>query len=39
VVEREFHTNALSPIALFAPIANRLEAQRHGVLAVISSLA
>jgi decaprenylphospho-beta-D-erythro-pentofuranosid-2-ulose 2-reductase len=36
---REFHTNALSLIALLTPIANRLEAQRHGTLAVISSVA
>jgi hypothetical protein len=36
---REFHTNALLLIALLTPIANRLEAQRHGTLAVISSLA
>jgi short-subunit dehydrogenase len=39
VAVREFHTNALSLIALLTPIANRLEAQRHGSLAVISSVA
>ena len=39
VAVREFHTNALSLIALLTPIANRLEAQRHGTLAVISSVA
>lgn len=39
VAVREFHTNALSLIALLTPLANRLEAQRHGVLAVISSVA
>jgi len=39
VAVREFHTNALSLIALITPIANRLEAQRHGTLAVISSVA
>ncbi|WP_250862440.1 SDR family oxidoreductase [Caballeronia sp. INML3] len=39
VAVRVFHTNALSLIALLTPIANRLEAQRHGTLAVISSVA
>ncbi|CAL8473201.1 SDR family oxidoreductase [Caballeronia sp. S22] len=39
VAVREFHTNALSLIALITPIANRLEVQRHGTLAVISSVA
>ena len=39
VAVREFHTNALSLIALLTPLANRLEAQRHGTLAVISSVA
>jgi short-subunit dehydrogenase len=39
VAVREFHTNALSLIALLTPISNRLEAQRHGTLAVISSVA
>jgi decaprenylphospho-beta-D-erythro-pentofuranosid-2-ulose 2-reductase len=39
VAAREFQTNALSLIALLTPIANRLEAQRHGTLAVISSVA
>ncbi len=39
VAVREFHTNALSLIALLTPIANPLEAQRHGTLAVISSVA
>jgi decaprenylphospho-beta-D-erythro-pentofuranosid-2-ulose 2-reductase len=36
---REFTTNAVSVIALLTPVANLLEAQRHGVLAVISSVA
>jgi decaprenylphospho-beta-D-erythro-pentofuranosid-2-ulose 2-reductase len=36
---REFNTNAVSIIALLTPIANTLESQRHGVLAVISSVA
>ncbi|WP_250502462.1 SDR family oxidoreductase [Caballeronia sp. AZ7_KS35] len=39
VAVREFHTNALSLIALLTPLVNRLEAQRHGTLAVISSVA
>lgn len=39
VAVREFHTNALSQITLLTPIANRLEAQRHGTMAVISSVA
>lgn len=39
VAVREFNTNALSLIALVTPIANTLEAQRHGALAVISSVA
>ncbi|WP_250513763.1 SDR family oxidoreductase [Caballeronia sp. INDeC2] len=39
VAVREFHTNALSLIALITPLANRLEVQRHGTLAVISSVA
>jgi short-subunit dehydrogenase len=39
VAVREFNTNAVSIIALLTPIANVLERQRHGVLAVISSVA
>jgi decaprenylphospho-beta-D-erythro-pentofuranosid-2-ulose 2-reductase len=35
----EFTTNALSVIALLTPLANMLEAQEHGTLAVISSVA
>jgi decaprenylphospho-beta-D-erythro-pentofuranosid-2-ulose 2-reductase len=35
----EFTTNALSVIALLTPLANLLEAQKHGTLAVISSVA
>jgi len=36
---REFNTNAVSVIALLTPIANILEAQKRGTLAVISSVA
>ncbi len=39
VAVREFNTNAVSVIALLTPIATLLEAQRHGALAVISSVA
>ncbi|WP_118182395.1 SDR family oxidoreductase [Paraburkholderia phosphatilytica] len=39
VAVREFATNAVSVIALLTPIANLLEAQKQGVLAVISSVA
>ncbi|MGH8783300.1 SDR family oxidoreductase [Paraburkholderia sp.] len=39
VAVREFNTNAVSVIALLTPIANALEAQKHGTLAVISSVA
>jgi short-subunit dehydrogenase len=35
----EFDINAVSTIALLTLLANRLEAQRHGTLAVISSVA
>jgi short-subunit dehydrogenase len=36
---REFNTNAVSVIALLTPVANILEAQKRGALAVISSVA
>ncbi|PZR43064.1 SDR family oxidoreductase [Paraburkholderia fungorum] len=36
---REFNTNAVSVIALLTPIANILETQKRGALAVISSVA
>ncbi len=36
---REFATNATSTIALLTPIANRMQAQGHGTIAVISSVA
>ena len=39
IAVREFNTNALSLIALLTLIANTLESQRHGALAVISSVA
>src|ERR1700761_2663462 len=39
VAVREFNTNAVSVIALLTPIANVLETQRRGTLAVISSVA
>ena len=35
----EFATNATSTIALLTPIANRMQAQGHGTIAVISSVA
>jgi decaprenylphospho-beta-D-erythro-pentofuranosid-2-ulose 2-reductase len=39
VAVREFNTNVTSVIALLTPLANTLEAQRRGALAVISSVA
>jgi short-subunit dehydrogenase len=39
VAVREFNTNAVSLIALLTPLANRMEAQERGVIAVISSVA
>ncbi len=36
---REWATNCTSVIALLTPLANRMEAQRHGTIAVISSVA
>lgn len=36
---REFNTNVTSIIGLLTPIANVIEAQRHGTIAVISSVA
>jgi decaprenylphospho-beta-D-erythro-pentofuranosid-2-ulose 2-reductase len=36
---QEFATNALSVMALCTQLANRFEAQRHGVIAVVSSVA
>jgi decaprenylphospho-beta-D-erythro-pentofuranosid-2-ulose 2-reductase len=39
VAVREFNTNATALIALLTPLANILESQRHGALAVISSVA
>jgi decaprenylphospho-beta-D-erythro-pentofuranosid-2-ulose 2-reductase len=36
---KEFNTNGTSTIALMTVAANRFEAQRHGALAVISSVA
>jgi decaprenylphospho-beta-D-erythro-pentofuranosid-2-ulose 2-reductase len=36
---QEFATNALSAMALCTHLANRFQAQRHGVIAVISSVA
>lgn len=36
---QEFATNAVSVMALCTHLANRFEAQRHGVIAVISSVA
>lgn len=38
-LRREFDINAVSTLALLTLLANRLEAQRHGTLAVISSVA
>jgi short-subunit dehydrogenase len=35
----EFATNATSTLALLIPIANHMQAQRHGTIAVISSVA
>lgn len=37
--ERELHTNFLSVVSLLTPLANRLEAQGEGTIAVISSVA
>lgn len=39
VAMREFNTNVTSLIGLLTPIANLVEAQRHGTIAVISSVA
>ncbi|AOJ02736.1 short-chain dehydrogenase [Burkholderia mayonis] len=39
VAVREFNTNAVSVIALLTPLANQFESQKHGTLAVISSVA
>lgn len=39
LTRQEIETNALSVISLLTPLANRLERQRHGVIAVISSVA
>ncbi|WP_322042780.1 SDR family oxidoreductase [Paraburkholderia sp. J67] len=39
VAMREFNTNVTSIIGLLTPIANLIEAQRHGTIAVISSVA
>ncbi|CAG9213144.1 oxidoreductase, short-chain dehydrogenase/reductase family [Paraburkholderia sabiae] len=39
IAVKEFTTNATSLIALLTPIANTLEAQKRGTLAVISSVA
>lgn len=36
---REWTTNCTSVIALLTPLANRFEAQRHGTIAVITSVA
>lgn len=36
---QEIHTNALSAISLMSHLANRFEQQRHGMIAVISSVA
>jgi short-subunit dehydrogenase len=38
-LRREFDLNAVSTMALLTLLANRLEAQKHGTLAVISSVA
>jgi short-subunit dehydrogenase len=38
-LRREFDINAVSTLALLTALANRLEAQGHGTLAVISSVA
>jgi len=37
--ERELRTNFLSVVSLLTPLANRMEAQRGGTIAVISSVA
>ena|ERR1700722_419281 len=39
LLQREFATNAVSFMALCTHLANRFEAQHHGVIAVISSVA
>jgi decaprenylphospho-beta-D-erythro-pentofuranosid-2-ulose 2-reductase len=39
VAMQEFNTNVTSIIGLLTPIANLIEAQRHGTIAVISSVA
>lgn len=39
VARREFETNALSVISLLTHLANRFEVQKHGTIAVISSVA
>ena len=39
LLRQEFTTNAVSFMALCTHLANRFEAQRHGVIAVISSVA
>lgn len=39
VTLREWNTNATSTIALLTALANRLERQRHGTIAVVSSVA
>jgi len=36
---QELNTNAISVISLLTPLANRFESQRHGSIAVISSVA
>jgi len=38
-LRREFDINAIATLALLTTLANRFEAQRHGTLAVISSVA
>lgn len=39
LARREFHTNAVATLSLMADIAARLQAQKQGTLAVISSVA
>ena len=39
VAEKEFQSNMLSAISLLTPIANKMELQRCGVIAVITSVA
>lgn len=39
MMQQEVETNAISVISLLALLANRFEQQRHGVIAVISSVA